>query len=71
MDMDMTPELKAEIDAKSYEELLRHWRYAPLGDAMFQGASGIYWAERMKELRAQPGGDARHVAASKSIGWDG
>lgn len=69
--MDMTQELKAQIDAKSYEQLLSRWRNAPVGDPMFQGESGKYWAERMSELRSEPGGNSRHVAASKSIGWDG
>lgn len=69
--MDLTPELKAQIDAKSYEQLLSRWRNAPIGDPMFQGESGEYWGKRTSELRSQPGGDARRVAASKSIGWDG
>lgn len=69
--MDLTPELKAQIDATSYEALLSRWRNGPLGDEMFQGESGKYWAKRMAELRSAPGGNDRHVAASKSIGWDG
>ena len=68
--MDLTPELKAQIDEKSYESLLSHWRHAPIGDQIFQGESGEYWGKRMQELRSQPGGDDRHIAASKSIGWD-
>ena len=67
--VDLTPEVKSRIDAKTYEELLRLWRFAPSGHPMFQGESGTYFAERMKELRSQPGGNERHVAASKSIGW--
>ena len=69
--MELTPENKAAIDAKSYEELLRGVRYEPLGSEWFQGETGEYWNQRMNELRALPGGDERHVAASKSIGWDG
>ena len=68
--MDLTAELKDNIDAKSYEVLLSRWRTAPVGASMFQGESGVYWGKRMAELRSQPGGDERHVAASKSIGWD-
>lgn len=66
----MTDEMKARIDEMSYEALLSMWRYAPVGDPLFQGDTGDYFGERMKELRSQPGGDARHVSASKSIGWD-
>lgn len=67
--MDLTDKLKAEIDAKSYQDLLRRWRFAPVGDLMFQGESGRYWSDRMKELRAEPGGNSVHVGASKTIGW--
>lgn len=65
--MDLTPELKAEIDAKSYLELLRGWRFSPIGDAMFYGESGEYWGERMRLIRSQPGGDSLHTAVSKAI----
>jgi len=68
--VDLTPELKAQIDAKSYEALLSRWRNAPIGDKIFQGESGEYWGKRMSEVRSQVGND-QYVAASKSIGWDG
>jgi hypothetical protein len=68
--MELTPALKAEIDGKTYRGLLERWRNAPLGDALFQGPSGEYWAQRMAQLRDAPGGQSAHVAASKSIGWE-
>ena len=68
--MDLTLENKRTIDDKSYEELLNGWRFAPSGSPWFQGETGNYWGERMKEFRNQPEGNAKHVAASKSIGWD-
>lgn len=67
--MELTPELKEEIDKMSYESLLRHWRTAPVGDPWFQGETGEYWKSRMGELRSLPGGNSEHVRASKSIGW--
>lgn len=67
--MKLTEELKGKIDAMTYAQMLARWRNTPLGDSMFQGESGDYWAKRMAELRAQPGGDAAHVKASKEIGW--
>jgi hypothetical protein len=67
--MQLTPERKAHVDGLSYEQLLSRWRFAPVGDTWFQDETGDYWGKRMKELRAQPGGDDQHVAASKSIGW--
>ena len=65
----MTDELKKQIDDMNYVQLLSRWRFSPVGDPMFQGESGEYFAKRMAELRSQPGGDERHTAASKAIGW--
>lgn len=67
--MDLTNENKSYIDNLSYEQLLSKWRFAPVGDPWFQGETGDYWGERMKELRSQPGGTQKHVSASKRIGW--
>jgi hypothetical protein len=63
----MTPEHKAWIDNASYEELLRKWRFAPIGDSFFQGDTGAYYGGALAAKRdADP--DAA-VAASKRIGW--
>ena len=67
--MQLTEENKDHIDSLSYKQLLREWRFAPSGDPWFQGETGEYWGERLNELRDQPGGMERHVAASKAIGW--
>ena len=67
--MKLTEENKQYIDSLDYYELLRRWRFAPVGDKWFQDETGTYWAERMKQLRAEPGGDERHVQCSKDIGW--
>lgn len=67
--MQLTDENKKHIDSLSLESLLSHWRFAPVGDPWFQGETGDYWGKRMRELRKQPGGNERHVAASKSLGW--
>lgn len=65
--MTLTPYLKSQIDAMSYKDMLRRWRFAPAGDEMFQGESGEYFAQRMNDLqRADP--DAA-VRVSKEIGW--
>ena len=63
--MDLTPDLKAVIDAKSHYELLSRWRFAPVGDEMFQGDSGVYWGLRMDEKKAEDPGQA--VANSKAL----
>ena len=64
--MDLTEENKKHIDNMSYEELLRRWRFAPVGDPWFQGETGKYWGDRMAELRKT----SDHVGASKRIGWE-
>lgn len=66
--MKLTDDVKAQIDDLDYFSLLERWRYAPPGDPVFQGESGDYWRERMKYLEAQPGGQAKAVAASKLLG---
>ena len=64
----MSPEQKKWIDASSYEGLLHKWRFAAVGDAMFQGDTGDYYSKVMAEKRSseRDGG----VSASKSVGWD-
>lgn len=68
--MELTEENKKVIDGKSYTDLLSGWRFAPAGDPWFQGETGDYWSARMNELRSKPGGNASHVNASKTIGWE-
>ena len=65
--MKLTVENKKYIDSLSYEELLRHWRFAPIGDPWFEGETGKYWAERMQKLKEE---GADHVRASKNVGWE-
>jgi hypothetical protein len=65
--MELTPERKEQIDKMSYEQLLSHWRFAPVGDPWFQGETGGYWSKRMAELQAA---GADHVGASKELGWE-
>ena len=67
--MELTPEAKRSIDAMSYENMLRAWRFAPIGDQMFQGETGEYFAQQMAAKRKLVG-DGGHTAASKRIGWD-
>ena len=65
----MTDEQKAWIDKSPYWRLLERWRRAPLGDPMFVGPAGQYYAEVMARKKRELGDDG-HVAASKSIGWE-
>jgi len=64
----MTASQKHWIDTASYVQLLSRWRFAAIGDPMFQGECGAYYAEAMKRKRAEVGDD-EHVRSSKSIGW--
>jgi hypothetical protein len=66
--MDLTPDLKFEIDHRSYRALLAQWRFAGIGSAIFQGESGAYYAKVMREKKeADPEGA---IAASKELGWE-
>ncbi len=59
---------KREIDSMTYEEMLKLWRFAPLGDLMFQGETGQYFSEVMKKKKEKIS-DCERVRVSKSIGW--
>ena len=65
----MTDVQKRWIDGASYEQLLRKWRFGPVGDPMFQGDTGDYYTKVLAERKAAVGQDA-HVAASKRLGWE-
>lgn len=57
---------KKWIDEASYEQLLRRWRFAPIGkDDIFQDETGEYFTKVMNEKKQQV--DA--VAISKQVGW--
>lgn len=66
--MELTPENKKHIDSLTYYELLSHHRKAPIGDEWFTGGTGVYWGERMAELRDQD--PAAAVETSKTIGFN-
>ena len=59
----MTPELKAEIDALTQEEMARIWRFAPAGSRFTTGEAGKYFAMVFKAK----GGFTPEI--SKRLGW--
>ena len=64
----MTDDEKKWIDNATYEQLLKRWRFASVADDIFQGDTGIYYAEVMAKRRAEVGVDEA-AAVSKRIGW--
>ena len=62
----MNERIKKLIDNASYYELLSHRRFAPIGDPMFQGEAGDYYARVMQEKKQT----VDHVQVSKDIGWN-
>ena len=59
---------EAQLKQMSYEELLRMWRYAALGDLQFQGRNGEIFKTIMFEKRnlySVP----EQVEISKRVGW--
>jgi len=63
----LTEEYKNQIDSMTYEQMLKKWRFASIGDPIFQGEIGEYFSKRMAKLREQ---GADHVGISKLIGWN-
>jgi len=68
MQIELTPELKSEIDALSQYQLCSIWRFAKLGHKYLlgttEGTVGDYFAKRLNEM----GGFTPEI--SKSLGWD-
>ena len=62
--MKLTQELKDQISAMSYTEMLSLWRFASIGE----GESGEYFGKRLFSARDADPNAA--VAASKYIGWE-
>jgi hypothetical protein len=62
----MNKRIKQWIDAATYQDLLRKWRFASVGDPMFQGEIGEYYSKVMAEKRKT----ADHIQVSKNVGWD-
>ena len=64
----MTPAQKNWIDNATYFQLLERWRFAPVGDVMFQGEVGEYYSKVMHEKKAKEADGG--VSVSKAIGWE-
>ena len=62
-------EMKMWIDGATYEQLLRRWRDAPLGEQIFVGEMGSYYARALFDKKAAlPTSEA--VQVSKRVGWN-
>lgn len=61
-----TEEMIAWIDQASYEDLLRKWRFAPIGDPFFLDQQvQLHYVESM----GSKGKSVDTAAASKRVGW--
>lgn len=65
---EIDPEIKKWADEADYEALLRRWRFGPMNDPAFQGATGHYVADKLNAARAKAGLNAATI--SKVVGWD-
>ena len=61
-------EFRKWLDEQSYKDLLQRWRFAPIGDPIFQGATGKEYAESMS-LKKQELSHKEQVRISKEVGW--
>lgn len=57
------------INSSNYKTLLIRWRFTQLGDEIFEGELGEYYAAiiKIKRERLDPG---EAVRISKEVGWD-
>jgi hypothetical protein len=58
---------KDELMAMSYEEMLRLWRFAKVGDPRFVGKSGKTFSDIMRRKREADIEGA--IKISKIVGW--
>jgi len=58
------------LENASYEEPLRRWRFAPVGDPAFahNGGTGKLFSEALARKKAELSNDEQ-VQASKNVGW--
>jgi signal transduction histidine kinase len=64
----MTDKLKEQIDKMSYISMLNKWRFASIGDPLFQGETGDYFKKVMAEKRSKID-DNKLSTFSKNLGW--
>lgn len=56
------------LEQASYEDILRRWRFAKVGDPTFFGQNGGDYIRAMDKKRAAlPPGEAARI--SKKVGW--
>ncbi|MDD4352697.1 MAG: hypothetical protein PHU71_07035 [Candidatus Gracilibacteria bacterium] len=63
------PKVKDMINAMTYGEMLRLWRFSPIGDPMFEGELGSYFQDVMVEKKRLLSNNEQ-VSISKMIGWE-
>lgn len=61
----LTPELKKQIEALSYEDMLRIWRFEPSGHPLLIGEVGEYFSLQMDLKRES----VDYVEVSKRVGF--
>ena len=65
----MTDGQRNWIDNASYESLLYRWRFADIGDTIFQNDAGAYYRKIMSKRKAELN-PSKQVSVSKLVGWD-
>lgn len=58
-----------QLRAASPQEILRLWRFEPVGSEYFEGDLGTCLAARYAEIRSMLS-DSEWTALSKSVGWN-
>ena len=65
--MNISDEIKNEIDNMSYYELLKKWRFAPSGDSILSGDIGEYFSDKMTSKKYE---EKYPTKISELVGWN-
>ena len=68
LELNISDDFRQRIADLTYVEMLRLWRFEPVGSTLFQGDNGTYFQQIMKEKRSAVSCEM-HAKISKTIGF--
>ena len=67
--MSLSEEERKNILGMSYYDMLKKWRFCPIGSDYFEGERGTFFRRTMEEKKLELSVDEA-VRISKKVGWD-
>ena len=67
--MSLSEEERKNILGMSYYDMLKKWRFCPIGSGYFSGEKGTFFRRTMEEKKLELSVDEA-VRISKKVGWD-